>query len=148
MNVKPCLGPVNPEYVDNPFIRYVDACERESSYRIVGDKVEFTKGSLAPDHIVIDITSLSRLDMYYSVATIIKNKDEAKNAFDTQISGNHYSKLKIQPMEYALANNLNYGQANAIKYITRYADKNGKQDLEKAIHCIQLLMDYKYPEEK
>lgn len=68
----------------------------------------------------------------------------SKKAFETQVGGGHYSKLKIQPMEYCLANNLNYGQSNAIKYITRYQDKNGKQDLEKAIHCLQLLMEYEY----
>ena len=69
------------------------------------------------------------------------------SAFEKQTGGNHYSKLKIQPMDYALANNLNYAQANALKYITRYKDKNGKQDLEKAIHCIELLMDYEYSRE-
>ena len=66
------------------------------------------------------------------------------SAFDKQISGNHYKSLKIQPMQYALENNLNYGQANAIKYITRYKSKNGLEDLKKAIHCIELLIDHEY----
>lgn len=66
------------------------------------------------------------------------------SAFEKQISGNHYKDMKIQPMEFALANDLNYGQANAIKYICRYKNKNGKQDLEKAIHCLELLMEYEY----
>jgi len=73
-----------------------------------------------------------------------KKMKETKSAFDEQVDGSHYSNLKIQPMEYCLANNLNYGQSNAIKYITRYKNKNGKQDLEKAIHCLQLLMEYEY----
>lgn len=63
-------------------------------------------------------------------------------ASETQIAGNHYSKLKIQPMRYALENELNYGQANAVKYITRYKDKNGIEDLKKAIHCIELLIEF------
>lgn len=67
---------------------------------------------------------------------------DKKSAFENQVAGSHYSKLKIQPMEYSLANNLNYGQANAIKYITRYKDKNGIEDLKKAIHCIELLIDF------
>lgn len=66
------------------------------------------------------------------------------NAFDKQCAGNHYKSMKIQPMEFALANNLNYGQANAIKYICRYEHKNGLEDLRKAIHCIELLIEYKY----
>lgn len=64
------------------------------------------------------------------------------SAYKNQVAGNHYSKLNIQPMKYALENNLNYGQANAIKYITRYKDKNGIEDLKKAIHCIMLLIEF------
>ena len=45
-------------------------------------------------------------------------------------------------MKYALENELNYAQSNAIKYITRYKDKNGIEDLKKAIHCIELLIQH------
>jgi hypothetical protein len=72
----------------------------------------------------------------------------SENAFNKQIAGNHYSSLAIQPMQYSLANNLNYGQANAIKYVTRYKAKNGLEDLKKAIHCLELLIAFEYPEEK
>lgn len=58
-----------------------------------------------------------------------------------QVGGGHYKKYKIQPVEYAMANNLNYCQANAIKYITRYNDKGGVEDLRKAIHNIELLIE-------
>jgi hypothetical protein len=64
------------------------------------------------------------------------------SASDKQVGGNHYSKLKIQPMKYCLENGLNYAQSNAIKYITRYKDKNGVEDLKKAIHCIELLIQH------
>ena len=63
-------------------------------------------------------------------------------ASEKQINGTHYSKLSIQPMQYSLKNNLNYAQANAIKYITRYKDKNGIEDLQKAIHCLELLIEF------
>ena len=69
---------------------------------------------------------------------------EANNALNSQVGGAHYKQYKVQPVEYAMANNLNYCQANAIKYITRYRDKGGKQDLEKAIHNIQILMQLEY----
>ena len=65
---------------------------------------------------------------------------------EKQVAGNHYSKLKIQPMQYSLANNLNYAQANAIKYITRYKYKNGVEDLKKAIHCLELLIEFEQSE--
>ena len=63
------------------------------------------------------------------------------SALDSQVGGGHYKKYRIQPVEYAMANNLNYCQANAIKYVTRYRDKGGVQDLEKAIHNIQILIE-------
>lgn len=70
--------------------------------------------------------------------------DEPKSAWDKQEGGNHYKKLKIQPMEYALANKLDYAQANVVKYVTRHADKNGKEDLLKAIHNIELMIEFYY----
>lgn len=73
----------------------------------------------------------------------LKNK---QRALDVQIGGSHYKDMAIQPMEYSMANNLNACQHTAIKYVTRYKAKNGKQDLEKAIHCIQLLIEIEYPD--
>lgn len=67
-----------------------------------------------------------------------------ESAFDKQEAGSHYKDMKIQPMEFALANNLNYGQSNAIKYICRYKNKNGIEDIRKAIHCLELLAEYEY----
>jgi len=59
-----------------------------------------------------------------------------------QIGGSHYSKLKIDPYEYSMQNDLNPLQMNAIKYITRYNFKNGIEDLKKAIHTINRLIEY------
>ena len=66
------------------------------------------------------------------------------NPLSQQVGGQHYKAYKIQPIEFAMANNLNYCQANAIKYICRYRDKNGKEDLLKAIHNIQILLELEY----
>lgn len=75
--------------------------------------------------------------------------DRYSSAFDTQVGGSHYKGMKIQPMEYALANNLGYCEATALKYISRWKLKGGIADLDKAIHFIQLLKEYatKHPEE-
>jgi hypothetical protein len=69
-------------------------------------------------------------------------------ALDTQVAGDHYKKLAIQPMEYSFRNKLDPCQHTAIKYITRFRDKGGKADLEKAIHCIQILIELEYGSEK
>lgn len=58
-----------------------------------------------------------------------------------QVGGKHYNELEIQPVEYIMANNLGFLEGNAIKYITRYPKKGGKQDIEKAIHCLELLLE-------
>ena len=64
-----------------------------------------------------------------------------EKALEIQIGGNHYKNLKIQPIEYIMANNLNYCQGNAIKYLTRYKDKNGLEDLKKAKHYLEMLIE-------
>lgn len=67
------------------------------------------------------------------------------NATYKQIGGTHY-KTTIQPVQYIHANNLNFFEGNVIKYITRHSSKGGKADLEKAIHYIEMLMEFEYPE--
>lgn len=69
------------------------------------------------------------------------------SASTDQVGGNHYIKYKIQPRRYGIDNNLSYDLTNALKYMTRHKDKNGKQDLLKAIHCIQLEIEECYPDE-
>lgn len=64
------------------------------------------------------------------------------SALDTQVAGEHYKKYKIQPMEYSMANGLDACQHTAIKYITRFRDKGGIEDLEKAKHCIDMLIEF------
>ena len=66
------------------------------------------------------------------------------NAWDKQVGGDHYKQYAIQPAQFALANGLDYAQSNAIKYIVRHKDKNGVQDLDKAVHYIELLKQYYY----
>ncbi len=59
----------------------------------------------------------------------------------TQEGGNHYKDLKIQPVEYIHANGIGYFEGNVIKYITRWRAKNGVEDLKKARHYIELLIE-------
>ena len=73
-------------------------------------------------------------------------QQEAK-ATDTQVGGNHYTKLAIQPMRYSMENGLDALQHTVIKYVTRFRDKNGIEDLEKAKHCIDMLIEYEHNKE-
>jgi hypothetical protein len=64
------------------------------------------------------------------------------NPYDRQVDGDHYQKLAIQPMQYSMLNNLDACQHTVIKYVTRFRDKGGIKDLEKAKHCIDMLIDF------
>jgi len=64
-----------------------------------------------------------------------------KRALDVQVSGNHYKDLAIQPVEYIHANGIGYFEGNVIKYVSRWRNKNGIKDLEKAKHYIDLLIE-------
>lgn len=74
----------------------------------------------------------------------VRNSTSA--AHQTQVGGDHYLKWAIQPVEYAMANNLDACQANIVKYVTRFREKNGIEDLRKAQHYIELLIAYETKE--
>ena len=63
-------------------------------------------------------------------------------ASKTQIGGNHYSDMAIQPTEFIHKNNLSFIQGNIIKYVCRYKSKGGIEDLNKAKHYIDLLIEF------
>lgn len=63
---------------------------------------------------------------------------------EVQVGGGHYKDLAIQPVEYVHKNNMNFIQGCVVKYITRYKNKNGKQDLEKIKHFVDLLIELEY----
>lgn len=59
-----------------------------------------------------------------------------------QVGGSHYKDLPIQPMRYSMKNKLDACQHTIIKYVTRFRDKGGIQDLEKAKHVIDMLIEF------
>lgn len=54
--------------------------------------------------------------------------------------------MAIQPVEFCQKNGLNYCESNVVKYVCRHRSKNGRQDIEKAIHYLQLLLEMEYQE--
>ena len=64
-----------------------------------------------------------------------------KKALDTQIGGSHYKDMAIQPVEFITANGIDYREANVIKYVCRHKAKNGREDLEKAMHYLEMLLE-------
>lgn len=70
------------------------------------------------------------------------------SAKDIQVGGGHYKKYKIQPTEFIHKNNIPFIEGNIVKYVIRHRDKNGLQDLLKAKHYIDLLIELDYHESK
>ena len=72
----------------------------------------------------------------------LKGERSTERALDRQVgSTQHYKDFKIQPIEFITANKLSFIQGNVIKYICRYDKKNGKEDIDKAIHYCELLKE-------
>ena len=66
------------------------------------------------------------------------------NPYKKQIGGSHYKDMVIQPSEFINKNKLQFAEGNAIKYICRHASKGEVQDLEKAKHYIDMIIDRDY----
>lgn len=60
------------------------------------------------------------------------------NPLSTQVGGQHYKGMPIQPVEFCERNQLPYCMANVIKYVSRHRAKHGREDIEKAIHYCDL----------
>lgn len=65
-------------------------------------------------------------------------------ALDTQVGGSHYKDMAIQPIEFTLANGFGGCEHSILKYATRWQAKNGLQDVQKAEHLLQILMEYQH----
>jgi len=66
------------------------------------------------------------------------------SVYKKQIGGKHYRSMRIQPSKFINDNNLLFAEGNAIKYICRHAAKNGKEDLKKAKHYIDMIIERDY----
>ena len=75
------------------------------------------------------------------MAYVDQLEDDTGNAMDSQVGGSHYKDMPFQPIDFIMGNNLGFCEGNAIKYICRYKSKGGVQDLDKAIHYLEMLKE-------
>lgn len=68
------------------------------------------------------------------------------SALELQVGGDHYKNSKIQPVDYIHANGLNFLEGSVVKYVSRHRNKGKAQDLKKAIHFLQMLLELEYGE--
>jgi hypothetical protein len=65
-----------------------------------------------------------------------------RKSLKKQVAGSHYKELPIQPVEYVYRNDVGFFEGNVIKYVTRWRDKGGIDDLEKAKHYLEMLIEF------
>ena len=88
------------------------------------------------------------------IAAVNKELDERLSIYEkkspllTQVGGDHYKDMAIQPMVYSMANKMDACQHTIIKYVSRFRDKGGIADLEKAKHVIDMLIEFEMNEVK
>jgi hypothetical protein len=63
------------------------------------------------------------------------------NANENQVGGSHYRQQAVQPWDYIAANGLGYFEGNIVKYVSRWRNKGGIEDLRKAAHYLQTLIE-------
>jgi hypothetical protein len=82
---------------------------------------------------------LPALDAYKKEQENITSRKE-QDALNAQVGGSHYKDMVIQPVEYITKNNIPFIEGSVIKYVSRWRNKGGKEDIKKAIHFLELLL--------
>jgi len=95
----------------------------------------YTISEVHGESVSVQGSSFNYLEQYFRLVTSVKS------ALDKQEGGGHYKDMAIQPIEYTLANKLGFCEGNVVKYISRYKNKHGIEDLKKAKHYIDLLIE-------
>jgi tRNA G37 N-methylase TrmD len=82
--------------------------------------------------------------MLEEVIDNLKQFNETKRieSNDTQIGGNHYKVMKIEPVTFIIENDIPFVEGNIIKYVCRWKSKGGVEDLKKARHYIDMLIKF------
>ena len=71
-------------------------------------------------------------------------KGVAYKSLEEQVGGKHYRSMKIQPAQFINENKLLFAEGNAIKYICRHQSKGKVEDIEKAIHYLEMILERDY----
>lgn len=66
----------------------------------------------------------------------------APSALETQVGGDHYRTMKVQPAEFIMGNGIPWAEGSVVQYVARWRDKGGVQDLRKARHLLDMLIEH------
>ena len=110
-----------------------------------GTRIEWLEGSI-PSWVFTELSARASLEKFAAVIGEDFVNDHfvvfpPSSALATQVGGNHYKSCTIQPVEYCEANRLGACESAIVKYITRWQDKGGLDDLNKIKHYVDLLIE-------
>ena len=131
----PSWLPIHLQRITNALHRYAD----KLGHRVVFDRplVENPLDKGVPG---IEVTEF----LGKPAKSIIEETFVMKSALDVQVGGGHYKEMKIQPVEYIHANKIQFLEGSVIKYVSRWRNKNGLEDLKKARHFLDLLIQLEF----
>jgi len=81
-------------------------------------------------------------DAFNNCEKVENAQTDVLKPLDVQIGGDHYKKYAIQPATYNMTNNIPWAEGDVISYVTRWRDKGGVEDLRKAIHILEMLIEF------
>lgn len=98
---------------------------------------DLTSGPLSDDL----LKAIARQHLTYRLLERHTGAEERHmKALERQEGGSHYE-MPIQPIEFIVANEIPYREANVIKYTVRHGSKNGAEDIKKAIHYLEMILE-------
>ena len=123
----------------------------QTEEELFGETVNFVQEFIQRDsigrYVCWDKSHTTKVHWNFAAPCVDANSlDPNPSPLSTQEGGNHYKDMAIQPVEYITKNKMTFIEGSIIKYISRHRAKNGKQDLEKAKHFIDLLIEMEYSE--
>lgn len=119
---------------DEPYLPWLDYLKEYVQYDFVKEEIKRLEGN----HIPAPTPPTPEATCYEADTPI---PERHISAFDTQQGGEHYKKYKIQPMQYFMANNMKYPEASIVGYVTRWREKGGTEDLKKARHTLDMIIE-------
>lgn len=142
---------IEPKYAEVVYTPQGEPFGQITGWSEMTDEVQITAHS--GEGIIVSLYSLipvdegmwqldAGVDLGEPALTTVYGDDVEVNPLEVQEGGSHYKNLAIQPMEYSMANKLDACQHTIIKYVTRFRDKNGVEDLRKAKHTIDMLIHF------
>ena len=85
------------------------------------------------------------IDGYYCSTCWFEHYENKSNSpLSTQVGGEHYKNMKIQPSVFNRANNVPHAEGEVIYHTLRHREKDGVKDIDKAIQWLQIIKELDY----